>query len=308
LKRLLRIFDYIFLVRPILMYPVWIYLLAGIWGGERSATEDINFSYQSVILIFVACTLVMGSAYIVNQIQDLDTDRINKKFFLITKDVISVKAAWIEAGILGSTGIVIGFLVNISTGLGLIILLMVAGYFYNFPPLKFKNKPFGGMLINGIGGYIIYALGWSVVYDTFILPVQGIAYIFAVMALYIHTTLPDHKGDKETDKITFSVRFGLHTSLIVALIFEIITLFLALYFRDWLIGIPAFMSLPLFIRSYFKKDISVSLQATKFSIAVLSVMVCIYNIWYAVLVIFVFVITKLYYYKRFNFNYPRLRV
>ncbi len=286
------------------MYPVWIYLLAGMWGGERSATEAMIFSYQPVVLIFLACTLVMGSAYILNQIKDLETDRINNKFFLLTKDIISVKAAWIEAVVLLLLGIMSGFILNPGIGLALIVLFLLGGICYNFAPLKLKNKPFGGMLINSIGGYIIYSLGWSVVYGRFILPVQGIPYFFAVLALYLNTTIPDYKGDKQTDKITFSVKFGIKTTQIFALICEIITFLTALYFKDWILVIPAFLVLPFFIRSCLKKDTSVSLQATKFSIVVLTVMICIVYIWYAVLVIFIFGMTKLYYHKRFNFNYP----
>jgi len=290
------------------MYPVWIYILAGLWGGKRLVTETVLLNYEQIILIFFSTTMVMGSAYILNQIKDLETDRINNKFFLLTKDIISVKAAWIEAMILFLLGLVLGFFLNSGIGSALIVLFLLAGFCYNFAPLKLKNKPFGGMLINGIGGYIIYSLGWSVVYDRFILPVQGIPYFFAVLALYLNTTIPDYKGDKQTDKVTFSVKFGIKTTQIFALVCEIITLLTALYFKDWILGIPAFLILPFFIRSCLKIDTSVSLQATKFAIAVLTVMICIVYIWYAVLVVFIFGMTKLYYHKRLNFNYPALKV
>jgi len=304
-----QLFDYVFIARPILMYPVWTFFLAGFWGGERFSTGAF-FSEQYVlnISIFSATTLVMGSAYIVNQIQDVETDRINNKFFILTQDAISLKTAWIQAGFMVVLGLAIGFFLDISIGFGLVVLFILAGFLYNFPPASFKDRPFGGMLINGIGGYIIYSIGWSLVAGELVLPVQGVSYIFAVMALYIYTTLPDMKGDRKTDKITFGVKFGIETSVIVALVFEIITLLLALYFKDWLLGIPALLILPLFIRSCFKKNISTTIQTTKYSIAFLTAMVCIFYIWYAIIIVFVFVMTKLYYKKRFNFNYPDLRV
>ncbi|MFO7889600.1 MAG: UbiA family prenyltransferase [bacterium] len=307
MKKIIRFFDYIFIARPVLMYPVWIFLLAGSWGAERSDEGGVYLKYRSALLMFTAVTLIMGGAYILNQIQDLETDKINQKFFLLSKEVISIKAAWMEAGSIIFLGVITGFILDKSIGLGLIVLFILAGYLYNFAPAKFKDTPLGGMLVNGIGGYIIYSLGWSMVYEKLIFPIQGISYFFAVLALYINTTLPDIKGDRETNKITFSVKYGIKFSVITALVLEITALLSALYFKDWLLGIPAVLVVPFFIRSYFKKDISMSLQATKFSIAILTVLICIFNLWYIVLVVFVFLMTKLYYYKRFNFNYPSLK-
>ena len=95
--------------------------------------------------VLVGLTLVMGSVFIINQTQDIETDRVNSKLFLLANDIISLKAAYVEAIILAMTGLTLGFYVSPMIGFGILTILILSGWLYNYPPAIWKNKPILGM-------------------------------------------------------------------------------------------------------------------------------------------------------------------
>ncbi len=102
--------------------------------------------------------------------------------------IISLKAAYVEAIILAITGLILGFYVSPMIGFGILTLLILSGWLYNYPPAIWKNKPILGMAVNVAGGWIIYCLGWQVFNSQSIIPVQSIGYVFACAAVFLNTT------------------------------------------------------------------------------------------------------------------------
>src|SRR3989304_3784451 len=63
LKNMLKYLDYIFVLRPVLMVPVWTILLLGHHQGSR-----YGFSDRSLFWLFIFSTLFIGGVYLLNQI------------------------------------------------------------------------------------------------------------------------------------------------------------------------------------------------------------------------------------------------
>ncbi len=308
MKKSIATFDYLFLLRPTLFYPIWTFFLAGYLGGinpENAGRLWIPSAFLAGTII--GLTNLMGSIFILNQIRDVKTDRANKKLFLIANGIIPIKHAYWEAALLSGVGTLLGFLADYRIGIGFLILFLLSGYAYNFPPAQWKDRPIMGILTNGVGGLIIYCLGWIIGRGQGIVPLRVIPYTLAGAAVFLNTTLPDVKGDAQTGKITFGVRFGMRVTSLWALILEILTVGFALLFRDWYILIPALSVLPLFVWSGFKPSLSSTMRTTKFSVLALAAMVCFYFPVYLVPIFVVFFLSKWYYRKRFHFNYPNFK-
>jgi 4-hydroxybenzoate polyprenyltransferase len=256
----------------------------------------------------IAClSCVMASVYVLNQMKDIQTDLANNKLFLLSEGIIAVKQAGWEAGFFAVSGLVLGFLITIQLGITLIILFLLSGWLYNFPPFEWKNRPLMGLLVNGIGGWIIYTIGWKAAGGAEWVSLRSMAYALAGVSVFLNTTLPDMAGDEKTGKITFVLRYGVGKTAIWALILEAAAVVLALITRDWLLFIPGIISLPLFIRAAGRRTVKEVIRATKYAISALVIAVCIVFPLYTLVVLFIFFLTKWYYRKRFHFNYPNLR-
>jgi 4-hydroxybenzoate polyprenyltransferase len=304
--RWIKSLDYLFLIRPTLMYPIWIFYLAGIWSGRRwPQIESIN--RQESILIGLGLTLVMAAVYIVNQVRDAETDRINRKLFLICDGHVRIRNAYIEAFLLGPSGIILGLIADIRAGCILAFLLFLAGFIYSYPPARMKDRPVGGLLVNGLGGLIIFSLGWIGAGGEGWIPFRSLAYFGAFAAVMLNTTMPDIKGDRATGKNTFAVRYGIRVTVVWALIIEIITVLIAWYFREWILFIPGLIMAPMFVYALAQKKITDVVRATKFTVFTMAVIICYYFPWFLIPVFVIFFGSRWYYKNRFGFDYPNLK-
>ncbi|MCK4255704.1 hypothetical protein KAX35_02355, partial [candidate division WOR-3 bacterium] len=77
----MHLLDFIFLLRPILLIPVWIIFLLGYYRAGGTMLGDSRYLMPG----FIVFTLLMGAIYIINQIADIETDRINNKLFILPK-------------------------------------------------------------------------------------------------------------------------------------------------------------------------------------------------------------------------------
>ena len=128
MKKLLHLFDYVFVLRPTLFLPVWTIFFAGFFVQNKfslAATNDavtaLNGSttgLPSFVTVAFALTLLMGAVFILNQIMDRRSDSKNKKLFLVAQGHITPKAAFVEAVTLIVLGLGLGFAFSPAGGLG----------------------------------------------------------------------------------------------------------------------------------------------------------------------------------------------
>jgi 4-hydroxybenzoate polyprenyltransferase len=299
---MLKYLDYVFLIRPVLMPPVWTILLL---GHHRSSQLSGQNHLPGLALLLV--TFLVGAVYVLNQIFDIESDRLNQKLFFLAQGCVSKKAASVEMILLDLAGIIPAFLISWQLGL-LFLLGMIFGIIYSVPPLSIKNMPIGGFVLNALAhGNLAFVIGWSMNQCLSMRALFfSLPYMFAVGAIYLNTTIPDVDGDRKVGKTTFAVRWGKEKAVIVSSVLVMAAIVTSILVRDVPFLVASSLSCPFFIYSAFTKQQRYVAISTKSSILLLSIVAGIFYPWYFVVLILGFLGTRLYYKTRFSLDYPSL--
>jgi 4-hydroxybenzoate polyprenyltransferase len=299
---MLKYFDYLFFLRPVLMPPVWTILLL---GHHRSSQLNGNSHLPGLALLLI--TFLVGAVYILNQIFDIESDRLNRKLFFLAQGYISIKSAIYELVLLDLAAIVPAFIISWQLGI-LFTIGMAFGFLYSTPPINLKNRPISGLAINSLAhGNLAFLIGWCM-NSTFALRglYFSLPYMLAVGAIYLNTTIPDMEGDKRIGKLTLSVKWGKGKTLILSSILVAIAIFLSILVKDVPFLIASSLSFPFFVFCVFNKTERHIVSTTKLSILLLSIAAGFFYLWYFAVLIVGFIGTRLYYKARFNLDYPTL--
>ena len=282
------------------MPPVWTILLL---GHRRSSHLFGENNLPGLALLLV--TLLVGAVYVLNQIFDVESDRLNQKLFFLAKGYISKRSAFFEMILLNLLSVIPAFLISLKLGL-LFTLGMMFGFLYSVPPFSFKNKPIGGLILNAFAhGNLAFLIVWSMNHSlTTSSLLFSLPYMFVVGAIYLNTTIPDIDGDRRAGKTTLAIRWGKERVIILSSILVGVAIVLSFLVKDIPFLIVSSLSFPFFIFSAFTRKERQIVVATKVSILFLSVAAGIFYPWYFVILILGFIGTRLYYKARFNLDYP----
>lgn len=298
--------DYLFVLRPILLVPAWTMLLAGHYraAGTTSMTWRLPPELWLMIALYSG---LMGATYIVNQISDVETDRLNRKLFLVAEGYVSKPAIIAEAVLLFGLAIALGFLKYPSPVGWLALASGVLGLLYSVPPFKLKAKPFLDMLANGIGyGGLAFATGWAAAGN----PTAGmwtgsLPYVLAVSAVYLNTTLPDYASDKATGNVTTGVLLGGKATTWLALVLMTAAAALAWRLHDNLCLVAAACSLPLFLLAVATQRMRwVMLSYQCGALLLVALVGLIFPVFFVMLLV-TYAALKYYHKWRFGMDYPR---
>jgi 4-hydroxybenzoate polyprenyltransferase len=325
-KVLLKICDCFFLLRIPLLVPVWTVLVLGWITGSNKATpggwifRNDNAIHNEYILwiAFVCFSLIVASIYVLNQISDIESDRINRKLFILPNGLISVRTAWVLTVMCAFLGIAGGIIFLDKMMVILFIISLVLGGFYNLPPVNLKNRAFGGVVANFLGhGVLTYLIGWYAAYFgyevTIALLKKGVVASlsagFANAAVFLATTVPDATGDKSTGKRTFCVAYGeKKTALAAAVSCAFALLFsFTLEYNAWVMIIPSAFSLLVFIIFALSAEKEFAFKTFRWPVIILSIFVVIFIPLYGGIILITLILSRIYYKKRFNIEYPTLK-
>ncbi len=314
MKKMIKYLDYFFVLRPTLFFPVWTMSLAGLWAQTRftaSSRQPSWFgigSFELEILFYeLLLTLLMGSVFLLNQIEDVESDKLNNKLFLIANGDISIGKAYLETIILAAAPVIYLLLTRFELGITLIIAYFVMGWLYSSRPFVLKNKPVGGIIPNVFGFYIVFSYGWMINGEPGMdMLYHATPYVLGLLGVYFFTTIPDIEGDRGANKITVAVKYGANKIIITGLIVIILALNAAAIMRDLVIVIPIFLIFPFFVKTAITKSVADVLQTNKFAALFLSLVICYRFPYYLVIMIVLYFFSKWYYKARFNINYPSL--
>ncbi|HHL71203.1 MAG TPA: hypothetical protein ENJ29_01725 [Bacteroidetes bacterium] len=304
--KIARIFDYLFILRPPLFLPVWTVFACGYFVAPAAAAAPSSLAGDPLTLA-IALTLLMGSAFILNQIVDVDTDKHNNKLFLLANGHIPVPVAVVQTVVLALLPLAVAFAHDTGVGVLFVVIYLVTGVFYSMAPFKWKDRAAPGLLANSLGAVLIFTAGWwARVPGEWQALLASLPYAAAVGAVYLLTTIVDRDGDALIGKRTFAVRYGVASTLRAGLLLEILALASAAFFSDALIFWPALAAVPLFIAALMKQTGSAIDRAIKFPILFLSIAVSVMWPFYALLLLATFLLSKWYYHYRFGISYPSL--
>ncbi len=307
-----RFSDYVFLLRPSIMIALWTFYFAGVsMAFKMNGLNYFNNYYNAgmIIVTLLMYSLLMGSVYVINQIVDIDTDRLNKKLFILPDGIISKQNAMNYAIILAIISIG-GILIMPHATLvmkWLFLVSFILGVMYSVKPFCLKRRPFVDLINNVIGyGMIAVIIGFeSTGYSFKIEYVQKLLpYIFSMGAIFINTTLMDYEGDKAVNAKTTGVFLGYKKASLLSSILMVFAIISAISLGDKIMIICSIYSLPFFIYNLIKRSQKITDISVKLTAPFLTIILSICFPYFLILNIIVLVSMKIYYRKRFNIKYP----
>jgi len=157
-------------------------------------------------------------------------------------------------------------------------------------------------------GWLAFAAGWVLVdgFNTNLI-ISALPYVFFNTSLYFLTTLPDMDGDRSSKKITFPVRFGFKFTIWCSFLFYFLALFLSYLLNDQFCLTILFLLIPAMFRLIIKKNIPSAVLTVKLGIFFFCLIICLKIPVFFILMFSLFFFTRIYYKKRFNFDYPNFK-
>src|SRR6202789_658124 len=128
---------------------------------------------KTLVLAFIAITLVACSNYVINEVLDAPFDRLHpiKKNRPAARGLVSIPAAYIQWLLMMAAGIAIGLTISKMFAL-MALILWIMGCIYNFPPIRSKDVPYLDVLTESINNPLRMLLGWYAVTSVLIPPVS----------------------------------------------------------------------------------------------------------------------------------------
>jgi len=321
----LQVIDCFFLLRIALLAPVWTILLVGWITGSAGLRPFLWFSHTGktnpgqfyVWAALGGFSLIVASIYVVNQIVDIESDRINHKLFLLPHNYISIRTAWILAVTCALGGMACSLFFD-AVMTCLFAMALILGALYNLPPFTLKNRAWGGVFANILGhGVLTFLVGWYCAnfqngngwgaLRAGLIP--SLSPGMANAAVFLATTIPDAAGDAMTGKLTFCVKFGKKRTSLAAALFCGASFFLSPFMGHnfWVMGAPALLSLVLFIALAATEKLEAAFYAFKWPVFLLTVFVIVFVWQYGLLVLATFFGSRIYYNWRFGIEYPTFK-
>jgi 4-hydroxybenzoate polyprenyltransferase len=234
-----KIFSYIKITRPVNVFITFLVVVVAILISKTEQTD-----LYIILLASIAAALVTAAGNIVNDIFDIETDKISHPNRVLVLGEISKKEAWIEYIFLNSFSIIISLTLSAKL---LIIVIATIILLYTYSSTLKKLPLFGNVTI-------AFLTGLAFIYGGFAAgnPVEAIVpSVFAFLINFIREIvkdIQDIEGDKTSGVITFPIKFGFQKSKILILIITFSLMLYTLYpFISELYKIEYFMIVMVFV-------------------------------------------------------------
>jgi homogentisate phytyltransferase/homogentisate geranylgeranyltransferase len=163
----------------------------------------------------LAWTLVAGygvNVFIVglNQITDVEIDRINKPYLPIAAGDLTMTQAWWIVGVCGFVPVVLALTQGLVELAGVLAGLAV-GVVYSVPPLRLKRFPaLASLCISGVRSVVVNLAVYAHFAGAIAGPVWALTLFVAPFsfAIAILKDVPDIEGDRRYQIVTFTLRLG----------------------------------------------------------------------------------------------------
>lgn len=307
-KALTKLVDIGFLARPALLCASCTFFFAGVVAapGLSANPQDLIVPLR-VLPNLVLFMLIVSSAFIINQVFDIESDSVNRKTFILPSGIVSKRESLVFFAVVTGLALVLSIraahAVRYAVWAGLAL-----GFGYSVPPVRFKGKPIADLLANVIGfGIIGFALGWLAMAEPSAeLVLRATPYALAMSAIFLNTCIPDESGDSLVGDRTSCVVFGKEAVSRVAVLLLLASTVVAGLVGDSLCALAAFGSMPASIGVAVEPDPQNSVVSSQFAARLLFVLVSIRSPALALLGVVAYACSKVYYSRRLGLDYPNM--
>jgi homogentisate phytyltransferase / homogentisate geranylgeranyltransferase len=177
---------------------------------------NLQLNLEDLLAVWIAC--LCGNVYIVglNQLTDVEIDRINKPDLPLASGALTIKQGWLIVALMGILAIAIALISGVwllaTVGVSLII-----GTAYSLPPIRLKQFPFlaafciltvRGVVVN-LGLFLHFSRQFQgqefINRDVWLL---SLFILLFTIAIAIFKDVPDLEGDRKYEIATFSLILG----------------------------------------------------------------------------------------------------
>jgi 4-hydroxybenzoate polyprenyltransferase len=195
--------------RPFTLVPPMVGIFSGSLIGYGASHAP--FRVPRVALAVLAAAVLNAASNGLNQICDLENDRVNKPHRPLPSGRMALNGAWAFVAVAYVAALAMVAAVNRET-LAIYALAALATVAYSAPPIRLRRHPVGSNLIIAlIRGALLKVAGWAAV-STVLTSVEPwyIGAIYFVFLLGATTTkdFADIEGDRAAGCITLPVKFG----------------------------------------------------------------------------------------------------
>jgi len=195
--------------RPFTLVPPMVGIFSGSLIGYGAS--HARFPALRVGLAVLAAAVLNAASNGLNQICDLENDRINKPHRPLPAGLMTRAQAWVFVAVTYIAALAMVAAVNWET-LAIYVIAALATMAYSAPPLRLKRHPVASnFTIALIRGELLKVAGWAAV-STVLRSLEPwyIGFIYFVFLLGATTTkdFADIEGDRTAGCITLPVRYG----------------------------------------------------------------------------------------------------
>jgi len=192
------------------------------WGHYDSESYDLRdfplTTVPSILAGALLAALLNVASNAVNQIFDLEIDRVNKPDRPLPAGRLTVAEAWIVAAVTAAAALGIAAWLNTTT-LAIVAFTALVVYAYSGPPFRTKRFWWAANPTIAIPrGTLLFVAGWTAVdgdqrLGSMLLWVLGAMYGLFVLGAATTKDYADMKGDESQGCITLPIRFGVRRSI-----------------------------------------------------------------------------------------------
>lgn len=212
-----RFRGFIDLIRPFtLLAP----LIGGLAGGLMGASYVGWRGFDLPTLIYGAGSLVLVNAAsnTINQVYDLDIDRINKPYRPLPKGVVSVDEAYTLSWFLYLIALLRAVIINAVFGT-LVFILIIITIMYSAPPFRLKKRLWiSNISIALARGMLGIVAGWTIFGPIEAVDPWAMGAVLFIYLIGATTTkdLTDIEGDRKFGMNTLPVVYGIRHAVILS--------------------------------------------------------------------------------------------
>jgi len=215
-----KIFSYIKITRPINVIITFFVVVVAILISQKEQTD-----FYLILLASITAALVAAAGNIINDIFDIETDKISHPKRVLVSGKISKKVAWTEYIILNSISIII----SVSLSIRLIVIVLATIILLYIYSSTLKKLPLIGNLT------IAFLTGLTFVYGGYAADNPVAAIVPAVFGFLINLIreivkdILDIEGDNKLNYKTLPIKFGIDISKKLIILITLILIAFTVY-------------------------------------------------------------------------------